>query len=316
MSIMSTLRVRLFEKLSIERGEHTVGGIGAGKAQELFCYLMLYRDRPHPRETLACLLWGDSSAAQSKKYLRQTLWQLQAALSARSEPIDGRAVLVEPDWIYLNPHEDLWLDVAVFEQAFTHLQGVPGRELEPGAVRAVQDAVSLYRGDLLEGWYQDWCLFERERLQEMFLVMLDKLMGYCEAHQEHEAGLTYGMRILRYDRAHERTHRRLMRLHYLAGDRTSALRQYERCTKALDEELGVRPSRSTVALYEQIRADWFNDALTAPADSIVLASHDAAYAPLPELVQRLKGFQAHLIDLERQIRQDIQAIEVALHRPH
>ena len=40
--------------------------------------------------------------------------------------------------------------------------------------------------------------------------------------------LAYGARILHCDRARERTHRRLMRLHFLAGDRTAALRQYPR----------------------------------------------------------------------------------------
>src|SRR5438128_1039451 len=59
---------------------------------------------------------------------------------------------------------------------------------------------ALYRGDLLEGWYSDWCLYERERLQHMYLAMLDKLMEYSESHQEYETGQTYGMRALRYDR--------------------------------------------------------------------------------------------------------------------
>lgn len=89
----------------------------------------------------------------------------------------------------------------------------------------------------------------------MYLVMLDKLMEFCEAQQQYETGLAYGSRILRHDPARERTHRRLMRLHCMSGDRTSALRQYQHCVVALEEELGVRPARPTEALYEQIRAD-------------------------------------------------------------
>lgn len=41
----------------------------------------------------------------------------------------------------------------------------------------------------------------------MYLAMLDKLIVYCEAHHKYEAGLACGNRILRYDRARERTHR-------------------------------------------------------------------------------------------------------------
>jgi hypothetical protein len=52
---------------------------------------------------------------------------------------------------------------------------------------------------------QDWCLGEGERLQSAYLIILDKLMGYCESHQEYEAGMAYGQRIMRYERAREST---------------------------------------------------------------------------------------------------------------
>ena len=63
------------------------------------------------------------------------------------------------------------------------------------------------------GWYEDWCLSEHERLQNMYLKMLDKLMGYCEAHGQVNSGLAYGEQVLRYDRASERTYQRMMRLY-------------------------------------------------------------------------------------------------------
>src|SRR5262249_45023608 len=152
-----------------------------------------------------------------------------------------------------NQAAELWFDVLLFEQAFALVQDVPGRQLVASSAQVLKTAEELYRGKLLEGWYSDWCLYERERLQHMYLAMLDKLMEYSEAHQEYETGQTYGMRALRYDRARERTHRRMMRLQYLAGDRTAALYQYERCAAALQEELGVQPAQSTVVLYEKIR---------------------------------------------------------------
>ena len=46
-----------------------------------------------------------------------------------------------------------------------------------------------------------------------------------------------------------------MRLHYLSGDRTTALREYARCVQALKREFDLPPMQATVALYEQIRAE-------------------------------------------------------------
>ena len=66
-------------------------------------------------------------------------------------------------------------------------------------------------------------------------------------------GLAYGQLVLRHDRASERTHRRMMRLRYLNGDRTGVLRQLESCTQALTEELDVGPGPATLAVADVIR---------------------------------------------------------------
>jgi DNA-binding SARP family transcriptional activator len=306
---MSLLHVSLFGRFQARNDQQEVAGLAAHKVQELLTYLLLYRDYPHPREVLADMLWSDSSPSQSKRYLRKTLWQLQAALDSQIPLRNGRALLVDPGWIQLNPGAELWLDVAEFEQVFEKVKGVPGTQLGSRRAGSLQSAVDLYQGDLLEGWYQDWCLYERERLQHMYLIMLDKLMSHCESHGKWEAGLAHGALVLRYDRAHERTHRRLMRLHYLAGDRTSALRQYQRCLTALDQELGVKPSRRTAVLYEQLCADKLDEIALAP-----LESSDVASLTLLSVLGRLRYFQRLLVVAQTQVEQDIQAVESALNR--
>ena len=252
---MSGLDVRMFGRFSVRCGDRVVSGIRPRKVGELFAYLLLHRDRPHHREILADVLWDNSASAQSRKCLRQALWRLQSVLGSQTDPLTARVLLVEHDWIQLNPDADVWSDVAEFEDAFELVHGVAGHRLDAPRARTVDNAVHLYQGDLLEGWYQDWCVYERERLQQVCLVMLDKLMEYCEARHDYESGLMYGSLVLRHEPARERTHRRLMRVHYLSGDRTSALRQYDRCVVALEQELGVKAAGRTTALYERIRED-------------------------------------------------------------
>jgi DNA-binding SARP family transcriptional activator len=299
-----SIKFRLFGKFSVQRDTQSVRGLDSNKEQELLSYLLVRRDRPHSRETLASLLWGDSSTEKSKKYLRQALWHLQAGLETH-ELAGPHVLLVEHDWVQLNLQSELWLDVAVFEQAFTTTQGVPGKQLDRPGAELLKDAVRLYTGDLLDGCYQDWCLFERERLQNMYLSMLDKLMGYCEQHQDYEAGQSYGSIILSYDRASERTYRRLMHLQYMAGDRTGALRQYERCVTALNEELGVKPERRTRAVYEYIRAD--EPDRVKPGDESALPA-----TTLPEVLGSLKRLHLVLNAVQKRVQRDIKAVEQGL----
>lgn len=305
---MATLRIFLFGKFEMWSGDQAVGGFEARKAQELLCFLLLHRDHTHARESLANMLWEDRPSAHARKYLRQTLWQLQSVLETGTQPgANGRVLSVEDDWVSLNAGAQLWLDVQCFEQAYRLCQDTAGKELGAPQTAALCGAVELYRGDLLEGCYRDWCLFERERLQNMYLEMLDKLVGFCIAHQNYADGLRYGGQILRCDRARERTHRRLMLLHYLSGDRTAALRQYERCVAALAEELDVRPSRRTYLLAEQIRRDQLEgDPRARPS---VRSADDPASVIFQDVLLRLKQTDSLLVAAHQQVRRDIQTIE-------
>lgn len=301
----TALEVRLFGRFSIQRDDRVIESQIPSKVQELFSYLLLHRSRPLSREAVAALMWRDTFNAQPKKNLRQALWQLHAAVEAQIDRGEPEVLVVEADWVHVNPACGYWLDVAVFEDAVDASAGISGDRLDPDRLQALIAAAGLYRGDLLEGCYQDWCLFERERLQNAYLAILDKLMVRCLATGEHEAGIAYGKRVLRVDRAHERTHRRLMRIQYLDGDRTAALAQYERCVTALREELGVEPAQRTTALYEQIRMDRLEP------EPLV------AGAPMPPMTgaptrQELEQVRALLLEMRRRADEGIEAVAAAL----
>jgi DNA-binding SARP family transcriptional activator len=306
---MSLLRISLFGRFDVQCGQLSLSGFDAGKVQELFSYLLLYREHPHPREALATLLWECSQTDRPNRCLRKTIWKLRSALNSRTVPLSEHVLLVEPDWIQLNSEADLWLDVAVFEKAFMRCQHLSGTELETQDVRILEYAVDLYRGGLQESWYQDWYLYQRERFQHMYLIILDKLMDHCEAHHRYEAGLAYGTRILLCERARERTHRRLMRLHYLSGDRTAALRQYEHCLRALKEELDVGPARKTVSLYDHIRTDQLFGSALKPVGA-EKGLQTATYA-LPHVLHSLSRLLAALGQVQQEIRREMQALELA-----
>jgi DNA-binding SARP family transcriptional activator len=306
---MGSQHISLFKKFHVERDGQALDNMGSRKVQELLSYLLPHRDRLHHREESADRLWGDSPSAQLKKSLRQTLWQLQASLSSHTDAKRPPVLLTDSEWVGINPAADIWLDAAVFEEAFTGARSFQGHQLNADIGQTLQNAALLYRGDLLENWYQDWCLYQRERLQSMYLDPLGKLMGYCEANRIFDAGINYGQYILFYDQAHEHTHRNLMRLLYLAGDRTGAIRQYQRCIAALDEELGVKSSKSTVVLYEQIREDQLDNFSRVSSETVVQA--DVAVPSASDALTQLQGLQGMVADLQRQLQFAIQAIGIS-----
>lgn len=302
---MGAIKVFLFGKFRIEVDTALVQKFDPYKAKELMVYLLLNRDRPQYREQLAEVLWGEIAPEQSKGYLRKALWQLQSVL----EPHCGEGILlVDGEWLQINPDFHFWLDIDAFEQTFKNTQGVRGKDLEEGQAIRIEDAVNTYQGDLLEGWYQDWCLYERERLQYLYLAMLDKLMDRCEVQEHYESGLMFGEKILQYDRARERTHRRLMRLYYLAGDRTAALRQYRKCMAVLQKELDVEPATSTRQLYEMIRTDTLEN--LEYTNAFPETKTDSVESdPLRVVFGHLSAFHKELTRIQKQLTQDMQSIQ-------
>jgi DNA-binding SARP family transcriptional activator len=248
------IHIALFGRFSVRCEDHLLLDHAPPRVQELLAYLVLNRGRAQPREALAERLWRDAESPHRRKYLRNALWQLQSGLLAVGRRRAARLLRAEADWIELDPDSGVAVDADGLEQAFAEVKGVRGDALGAAEARGLAEAARLYRGDLLEGWSAEWCAYDRDRFRRMVLTVLDKLTEYHESCQGYEAGIAYATLALRHDHARERTHRSMMRLLAKSGDRTAALRQYDRCAEALREELAVEPETETVALREMIRA--------------------------------------------------------------
>lgn len=303
---MNELEVTCFGRLCVRFAGEEVESIAVQKVQELFCYLLLYRQQPHHRDKLATILWAECSTAQAKTYLRKTLWQMRQALDAPMSAVGRPFLLSSSDWLQLNPEFPVCADVAIFEHAFEQVQSLSPPGISAAQRDAMEQAVHLYEGDFLEGWYQEWCLFERERLEFNYLRMLDKLLQQCEYEQNYDQGVAYGQLILQRDEAREQTHFRLMRLYYLAGQRTQALRQYQQCAGILLQELGVAPSQRTQALHRAIKTDNL-------LEIIAFNSNKPYYPPsLHKTLRHLQDLQRLLDDMQARVEEEIALVQQEL----
>ncbi len=290
---MNHWNIRLFGQLTVNHGDKEPINLSCAKERELLSYLTLRRHRTQQRDLLATTLWGDTTTDRAKKNLRTTLWKLRAdsTIEAESQPL----ILSTKNWVRLNPDTGVWADVHVIESVYDQIHGKPAEHLAPEEVDLLRDTMRLYSGPLLEGWSHNWCWAARERLQQVYLELADKLMAYYEVHRCSDLGIGVGLRILREDPALERTHRRMMRFYLNTGDRTAALRQYSRCIVILQEELGVEPSPATRALHEQIRIDKHLPSQTTPPET---ASPD-----LDSLLDSLSSLQTQLSEIRQMIIQ-------------
>jgi DNA-binding SARP family transcriptional activator len=286
------LSVALLGDFFVSYNDVPVKDIDKPRMQSLLAYLLLHRDAPQSRAHLAFLFWPDTSEAQARTNLRNLLHHLRHALPEADSYLDasGQSLQWRPDSPYI-------LDVADFEAALSRAEQA-GQKNDLAAVRqGLEQAVALYKGDLLPSCYDDWIIPAREGLRQAYLSTLERLVRMLEEGRDYPSAISYAQHLLRYDPLHEATYRHLMRLHALNDDRAGALRVYHTCTTVLQRELEVEPSAATRRAYQQL--------LGEKAQPSPMPQTPTAFSPLVgrgrEWTQLLQGWRSVSLDGEPKV---------------
>lgn len=253
---MTTLRIRLFGSLQLLRGDREQVNL-TPIARSMFAFLLLYRCRGSNctgprRDILTSELWDNFGERDARRCLSTTLWRLRRELEPEGVASGTYLVTSANDEVGFNFAADHWLDVRVFEQQVKHGLALPVNEMDADDAQRLEEAVDLYVGELLEDFYADWVLRERERLNVLYLKCLAHLMRYYEHNGEWDNGLICGQKILDIDPLREQVHRCMMTLYLKSGQPILAIQQYRRCERILLQELGIQPRPATQALLAEV----------------------------------------------------------------
>ncbi len=244
------LRIHLLGFPHILLGDSPAQDFPTEKVKLLFFFLILFRHVAHTRSALAGQFWGDCPEVQARHSLSTALWRLRQwlePLQTHTSPI----LVLEDKQIAFNVSSKYWLDVAEFEQRINWAKQMNATAPDQAAA-SFTSAVGMYRGELLEGCYADWCLVERNRLHQMFLQALVHLMVYHAGRQEYTQAIALGQRIVQDDPLREDVQRELMALFALNQQPIESLLQYRRLEATLREELGIEPMPETQELIRQL----------------------------------------------------------------
>src|SRR5438093_6877986 len=222
-------------------GRELTSVLAQPKRVALLAYLAAATPRRlHRRDSLVALFWPELDQEHARAALRQALHGLRHALG------DGVLVTRGDEDIGLDA-ERIRCDVVEFERA-----AVVGR---------LADALDLYRGDLLEGFFirgapefEQWLEDERARLKAVALRGATQLAERSEGHGGLAEAAQWSRRALRIAPLDEPALRRLMKTLDRLGDRAGALDAYETFAKRLTAELEAEPAPETRALSDAVRA--------------------------------------------------------------
>src|SRR2546426_10205446 len=194
----------------------------------------------HRRDSLLALFWPELDQEHARAALRQALHVVRDALGA--------------DAVASRGDEDIGL-------AFDHVSCDVGAFERAVAVGQFREALDLYRGDLLEGFFitgapsfEQWLETERGRLREVASRAARTLGERCAADGNLTTAAHWTRRALELAPNEEALLRRLITVLDRHGDRAGALQAYEEFRARLAEEYDAQPAPETEALVAAVRA--------------------------------------------------------------
>lgn len=270
------------------------------RAIALLSYLVLHRDRRFTREVLMAVFWGDQDDRHARHCLNTALWRLRRVLEPRGDARGRYVRTTAAGEIGFTPDGDCVIDVERFERLARGPLAKGVNELHAAEIAALEEAVAVYAGDLLEGFYDDWILVERDRIRRAYGGALTMLMRHHAEAAHPEVSLAFACRLLAVDPLREEAHRAVIRGYAAIGERELALRQYAACRAILAAELGVTPSPETEELRWRLTRRERPPARAAAETSLVALGETlgALLAQLDEACQRVRD-AARLVDAAR-----------------
>lgn len=287
---ITQLTMRLLGAPTLLTGDNPVA-LSPG-ASLLCAYLALSPKEGRSRDVVAAQLYGDCPSATARRRLNTALWRLRTEVRT-STGVD----IIAADGarrVALSSAIEVALDSRLFEQLVAPALAGKPEDLTSTQASALEAAVSMHRGELVEVCDDEWVLTERARIENLYLTALDYLLQFYGARGEVGAIAKYGDMALALEPLREDIHRHLMASYSAALRDDLVERQFERCRAALLEELGADPMPETIALYSRLRRGDATPNASVDALTTELVRARREIARLGEIVDRALDHVARL----------------------
>ncbi len=236
------IELRLLGSVSITGGDRREIDTIAAQPRRLALLVYLAAATPrgmHRRDGLAALFWPELDQAHARAALRQAIYVLRTALGST-------ALLSRGDEEIGLAADVVRCDVGTFDDTL--------------AAGQFEEALDLYRGDFLEGFFitgapefEDWLGRERQRLRAAAAHAARRMVAQSESLGDLTAAARWARYEVRFSPHDESAARRLMSVLLRAGDRVASVQVYRALEKRLADIYEVAPSLETRALLAAVR---------------------------------------------------------------
>jgi DNA-binding SARP family transcriptional activator/tetratricopeptide (TPR) repeat protein len=248
-TVVSTVFQRMFTfrtlgslELRSDSGEEVAGVLAAQKLVALLAYLAVATPHGlHRRDSVIGLLWPELTQERARAALRHSVYRLRGMLG--------------PDALISRGDEDVGISTSIITCDAARLDEL----LDSGSI---DEALDLYRGDLMPGFflrgtpeYERWLDGERTRLRNRASSAACRLAEDLARSGKSEEAAHRARQVLAISPDSEQLLRRVMNTLASVGDSAGAVHVFDQFAARMKAELDASPSSETRSLAAKLRED-------------------------------------------------------------
>ncbi|WP_026476718.1 AAA family ATPase [Alkaliphilus transvaalensis] len=228
---MRNIEVKVFNTPTVFKAEEKIL-FPFRKAEALFYYLLVKGEST--RDELVNLLWGEIDEETAKKNLRNAMYKIRKVFD-----LD---IIISPQKsiVMLNPEIQIKTDLEIF-------------------LSSKNEGLEVYTGEFLQGFlvkdgeaFEAWMYHTREQYKDAYIARVNKKIEE-EMNRDHWGEIEhYGKLLITVDQFDERAYRTLMKLYIKEGAYNKGIDLYQKLSKTLELELGIKPDSETKVIYEKL----------------------------------------------------------------
>jgi LuxR family maltose regulon positive regulatory protein len=221
------------------------------RARDILCFIASRPARRVPKDTLIDVFWGEADFDVIEKNFHPTISHIRKALNS-NQTFKQNFLLYRGGEYLLNPELSYRIDIEEFDNLNTAGERARRAGERERFVEYCEQAVELYRGEFMQGSYDDWVIEQRNYYREQFLCLLTNLIKAAQEVNDWSRVLQLTQRVLQEDSFREDIHCIRMRAHAASGNKVAVKEQFETLRRLLRKELDVEPSPATQKVFQEL----------------------------------------------------------------
>jgi DNA-binding SARP family transcriptional activator len=221
------------------------------RARDILCFIASRRHRRASKDTIIDTFWGEADFEAVEKNFHPTVSHIRKALNS-NQPLKQNFLLYRDGDYQLNSDFTYRIDIEDFDRLVAEGEAARRAGQHERSLQVYEEAIALYRGEFMQGSYDEWVEEQRSYYTEQTMRILEALAVAAQKAQEWPRSLRLAQQILRNDPFREDIHCMIMRAYAGEGHRSSVKEQYETLRRLLRKELGVEPAAETQKLFREL----------------------------------------------------------------